>query len=124
MQVVEYDEDGTAHKHASTLDSFEHSLKVMHSCEQGHSKDSSVLLLDTDGGPCKYLCLTQPGVWQVFVDFGLGLFALVNAGVKVEKVPHIHRSCSPSDSFTVASTTLLVYVCAVFSCTHPAWCGD
>jgi len=47
LKVVEYDEDGTAHKQASTLDSFEH-------------------------------------FWKLWVDFGLGLFALVNAGVKVE----------------------------------------
>jgi len=49
LKVVEYDEDGTAHRYTTTLDSFEH-------------------------------------FWKLWVDLGLGLFALVNAGVKVEKV--------------------------------------
>lgn len=47
LKVTEYDEDGTAHKYVSTLDSFEH-------------------------------------FWKLWVDLGLGLFALVNAGVKIE----------------------------------------
>ena len=47
LKVIEYDEDGHAHAHASTIDNFEHAVKP-------------------------------------YVDFGMCLFALCNAGVKVE----------------------------------------
>ena len=73
---MEYDESGNAHLHASTLDDFEHFWVPTWPANPQSSPERAEAATLT--------CRVRQKIW---VDLGLGLFSLVNAGVRITEAP-------------------------------------